>query len=54
MLHDGLMEVRSGKAARTIWPRAAKQIPPALAGEGNSAVKDERHLAFVTWRGQNT
>src|ERR1035437_3596420 len=46
MLHDGLMDGRSGKAARTIWPDGGKcKFPPPWGGRGT--VPWRRALACV-------
>src|SRR5664279_5709523 len=50
MLHDGLMDGRSGKAARTIWPDGGEcKFPPPLRARGTvpsrRTLSGVRHLA---------
>src|ERR1039457_6487116 len=50
MLHDGLMDGRSGKAARTIWPDGGEcKFPPPLRARGTvparRTLSGGRHLA---------
>src|SRR5664280_359571 len=54
MLHDGLMDGRSGKAARTIWPDGGECKFPPPCGRGGQCRQDGRYVAFVIWRGRNT